>query len=247
MEKGVQRLNVFKAGAESTFAVAQSTFRKLLESPKTKPTAVLLYAYLLSKANGPLFRVHIGELQYETGLSRPTYIHARDTLVKLNLISCKETARQGVWLFEVLGEKGCKLPTYEDYIKFDEVSAADIEAYYSDRLGVSSAPNTDATGNLKFVCPFHSSFSLRALTLHVTLSPGDGLHGRWICGSKRCKRRGGLIEFEQAMAAKNGLGLTKREAAQKVRSFFVMRIEDERMHPFMNAPRHDPNRPIVTP
>src|SRR5579871_6551750 len=167
--------NIFKAGEEPTFAVSVPVFQKLLSSGETQASTVLLYTYLLSKAKGPLLRVHTGELLAETGLSRQTYINARDQLRKLNLITCEETAKQGVWQYELLGSEGGKLPTFADYIKFADLSASDLEAYYANRLGVTSAPDVDPNGNLKFHCPFHFSTKLRLRSLQVTINPGDGL------------------------------------------------------------------------
>lgn len=195
-----------------------------------KVSTVLVYCYILSRATAPTVRIYIGDALADTGLSRPVFIEARETLIAAKLVSAEETSKQGVWQYEILSESGGKLPTYEDFVVFRDQPDEVIKAYYCDRLGVRRAPEVLGDGNIRFACPFHIERDGKH-SLTVKLKRGDGLHGRFICGKNRCERRGGLIEFEQAWASKKDRHLTKSQASQAVRSFIVSRFQnvEERM------------------
>jgi hypothetical protein len=218
--------NIFRPSDVDTFAVPVAVFNRLLNNPDVKISAAVVYAYILSVAASPTVRIYTGDALNDTGLSRPVFIEARETLIAAKLINAVETTKQGVWQYELLSENGGKLPTYEDFIVFRDLAPEHIEAYYSDRLGVSSAPEKLQDESLRFVCPFHTEQDGKN-RLTVTIDRGEGLHGRFICGKNRCGRHGGLIEFEQAMAKRRGNELTKSQAAQFVRSFMVTRLRPE--------------------
>jgi len=233
-----KKTNIFAAGNISTAALPLPMFDRLLATDGVKPSTVLLYVYLVRRATGPTFRLHMGTILAETGFSRPTYREAREQLRTLNLIRCWELpGTQGWWEFELLTNHGTTLPTYEDYVHFSDLPADEIEAYYADRLGVSEASGQDADGSLLFDCPFgHTG---KKPTLKVTIDGGDH-HGRFICNNRRCGRHGGMIGFEQMIARQAGRDLSNTQAGQAVRGFFVGRRRpvDERLS---DGPTH----PIV--
>jgi hypothetical protein len=223
-----KHLNIFRAGAESTFAISLPILRKLLLNPETRTSTVALYVYLVSKADGPQFRVHVGTILADTGLSRQTYLTSRDELRTQDFIRFAETQKQGVWNFELLSDTGGKLATFEDYIRFSELPNETIEAYYAHRLQAKSIGQQD--GSFLFPCPFHSQARSKP-TLRVTADGGEH-HGRFICNAKRCGRHGGLVALEQAMAERQGQSISKTEAAQAVRSFAVSRQRGDHLpHP----------------
>lgn len=217
--------NIFKAGGEATFAVPQSAFDRLLLSEGVQHSAVVLYAYLLRHASGPVSRLHVGQIQEMTGMSRQTYLTARNQLRdEMRLIACRETARRGFWEFEFLND-GRKLATYGSYVKFSDLTPTQIEAFYANRLDISRAPGQDASGDLHFVCPFHVSMKAKP-TMRVTASGGDH-QGRFICGNRRCGKRGGLLDFEQRLAAINGMTMSRQEAIARVTAFFTEEADRE--------------------
>ena len=221
--------NIFRPSEVDSFAVPHGVFNRLLTDPEVKVTTVIVYAYLLSKASSPTVRIYIGDALNDTGLSRPVFIEARVALVAMNLVKAEETSKQGVWNFEILSERGGKLPTYEDFVVFRDQPVEIITAYYCDRLGVRHPPEVLHNGNLRFACPFHVERAGKH-SLTVTLDRNNGLHGRFICGKDRCGRRGGMIEFEQAHAVKQDRHLTKSQASQAVRSFIVSKTMHQNDH-----------------
>lgn len=225
-----KKRNIFGASGDNTFAVSVPILEKILSQPRNKDIITLLYVYLVSKADGPTARVHIGDIMEHTGMSRPTVVKARNSLRDdLKLIRFKETAKKGVWQYELLNISGGKLPTYEDYVKFDELPVDVIEAYYCSRLGVQNAPGQDESGNLLFHCPFKFHSKSRP-TLQVTIDVGHQFHGRFICGHPRCEgQHGGMIKFEQVMAEKHGRMISAAQAAQAVRSFAVGRMNGDHL------------------
>jgi hypothetical protein len=229
--------NIFKADGGITGSFSVPIILKLQTSPDSKLSTLALYMGLLTRATGPLFRVPTGELLEQTGLSRPVLIAARNQLSNpkgLNLIRCAETTKQGVWEYELLNEKGGKLATFADFVVFRDQPAEFIKAYYCDRLGVTDCLE-DSEGNLLFVCPFHSSTKDKP-TLKVTIAHGEDFHGRFICGNRRrCRKNGGLIAFESAMAEKRGEVLTQTQAAQLVRTFIVGMMQVDEEHPAIAA------------
>lgn len=205
-----------------TFDVPVEIFDTLLASPKAGANAVLVYLYILRRAmsDGPLVRFHTGEALNDIGISRPVFYESRDALVAVKLIRAKETEKQGVWQYEIRDGNGRKLPTFDDYVVFADLTAAQLETYYADRLRVARAPGQDASGNPLFTCPFHSSTRNRP-SLRITVDGGKH-HGRYICGeSRRCGKRGGLVDFEIAMASQQGRSISRREAANAVRAFMM--------------------------
>jgi len=228
--------NVFGADGGVTGGFSVFILQRLLA--RSKSTTQTLYMCLLTRATGPTFLAHTGELLEETGLSRQTFLNARDELLNpkgLNLIRCTETTKQGVWRYELLNERGGKLATYGEWVVFNELPTESIKAYYCYRLDVATC-DEDTQGNLRFNCPFHSMTKSKP-TLQVTIAPGDGLHGRFICGDgKRCGRRGGLIDFELAMAAKSGEQLTDKQAGHQVRVFMASMVNADLPNPALQVP-----------
>lgn len=228
--------NIFRPSEVDTFAVPTAVFNRLLADHDMKISAVILYAYILSKAESPTVRIYTGDALNDTGLSRPVFAEARETLVTSKLIMAEETSKQGVWQYEIRSEKGGKLATYEDFVVFRDLPCKYIEAFYANRLGVKKAPGKQSDDRLLFHCPFHTSAASKP-TLTVTVDNGQ-YHGRYICGKKHCGKRGGLIEFEQAMSEKSGEHLTKTQASHSVRSFMVDRLRpDEAEHPAIKEMR----------
>jgi hypothetical protein len=219
--------SIFAPSELDTFNVPIDIFDNLLASSDAGANSVLVYLYILRRAlsDGPVVRFHTGEALADIGISRPVFYDSRDALIAAKLVRAKETSKQGVWEYEVRDPKGKKLPTYEDHVVFAELTAAELESYYSDRLGVKHAPAQDTGGNPLFVCPFHADTRSKP-TLRVTVD-GDAHHGRFICGSRRCGKRGGLIDFEVEMARKQRRELTKSQAARAVRAFMVSNRSDE--------------------
>lgn len=219
--------NIFRPSDVATFAVPVNVFYRLLADPDVKVSTTLLYAYILSKAVSPTVRIYTGDALNDTGLSRPVFIEARNALIAARLIKAVESMKQGVWQYEILSEHGGKLPTYEDFIVFRDLAPELIEAYYSDRLGVSKAAGKKSDGDLLFHCPFHTETGGNPKARLTVTVDGGQYHGRFICGKSRCARRGGMIEFEQAMAKRHGNELAKSQASQLVRSFMVTRLRPE--------------------
>jgi hypothetical protein len=226
--------NIFRAGGDDTFAISVPILEKILSQPKHKDISTLLYVYLLSRADGPTFRVHIADIIEHTGMSRPTVMKARNALRDdLKMIQfTTEAGSKGYSLYELLNVNGGKLATFEDYVKFNELRADVIEAYYASRLNVTKAPGQDASGNLLFGCPFKLHTKSKP-TLQVTINVGHQFHGRFVCGHPRCVgQHGGMVDFEQAMAEKRGRMISTSQAAQAVRSFVVGRMNGDHLpHP----------------
>jgi len=217
----IRSQNVFKAGGDPTFAVPQSIFDRLLTSPEVEHSTVIIYLFLLRRAPGPLYRLHVGDILESTGVSRGTYLKARDQLQdELRLFRFKDTRRKGVWEIELLGEDGCLLPTFDgQYLRFSETTPAEIEAYYCDRLQVPGAGGRHASDDLFFDCPFHVQMK-RKPAMKVTI--GGEFHGRYFCTSRRCAKNGGLIEFEQLIAERTKQpALSRSDAARAVRNFII--------------------------
>ena len=213
--------SIFTPTELTTFAVPTEIFDKLLLSD-TGASAVLVYLYILRRAEsgGPIVRIHTGDALNDIGISRPVFYEARNALAKAKLIRARETDKQGVWHYEIRDGNGRKLPTFDDYVVFADLTSAQLEAYYADRLGINRAPGQDTSGNPLFACPFHSSHNNRP-TLRVTVDNAKH-HGRYICGdSRKCGKRGGLVDFEMAIASQKGRNISKREAASAVRAFML--------------------------
>ena len=91
--------NIYRAGGESSFALSAPVLSKLLASPSVNHSTIALYVYLVSKADGPTFRLHVGTILVDTGLSRQTYLNGRDELRRQHLLQCVETSKQGMCEF----------------------------------------------------------------------------------------------------------------------------------------------------
>jgi hypothetical protein len=65
--------------------------------------------YLVSRASGPVARIHIDQIVQETGMSRPTIREARNELV-LHLGASNGERKKGIWEFELLAwtVEGCQ-------------------------------------------------------------------------------------------------------------------------------------------
>lgn len=228
-----KHLNVFSAGGLETFAVSQTILNRLLTLPDKKPTTLNLYLYLLSRANGPVVRLHTPTLLEEVGISRDSWETARAALDNAKLVLAKQVPNtKGWWQYELFGPQGGKLPTWDGFVDFEALTSEQIEAYYGNRLGVPKAPANDWKGNLRFDCPFCSARPGK-LTLTVGLEKGKN-HSLFICGNRHCRRKGGLIKFEQLLAQKQGKAVTKTEAARAVGNFMQSRDvhqDGDHIHP----------------
>jgi hypothetical protein len=212
--------NIFSASETPTFATPVALFDKLLILPDVQPSAILLYVYLVRSAETPTFRMHTGTILAATGLSRHTFIAARRYLMQKDFIRCEETELQGWWHFEILGEGGSVLPTYDGYLSFAETTAEEIEYFYCTHLGLTKAPARESNGDFLFGCPFHLHSETK---LPLRVQVGEKYHGHFICSdSRRCGRRGGFIEFRQAWALKQaGKQVTRDEAARAARTLIL--------------------------
>jgi len=223
--------NLYRSTDEDTVSLSIPAVIKLLTSDDMSPTAVVLYVHLLIAAaryGAPVFRLHTMDILAQTGLSRPTFLKARAALQgEYRLIHATETKKQGMWLFELLNVNGDSIPTPDLHVNFATLPAADVVAFYADRLGVSEAPDTTADGFPVFDCPFHvAATPKKQRTLRVT-TDGEEHHGRFICNGKKCRRKGGLIDFEMGLAAEQKQPINRREASQRVRAFFIGRRQNE--------------------
>ena len=77
--------NIFRPSDLDTFALPLSVFNRLLADPGMKVSTVLVYCYILSRATAPTVRIYIGDALADTGLSRPVFIEARETLIAAEL------------------------------------------------------------------------------------------------------------------------------------------------------------------
>jgi len=219
-----KKTDIFGAGNISTAALPLPMFDRLLETDGVHCSTILLYVYLVRRATGPTFRLHTGNILADTGLSRQTFLTAREALRSAGLLLYRETRKQGMWTYELLGTDGGALPMHSDRVRFADLSPEDIEAFFANRLGVSGVPARTPDGHPVFDCPFHVSKSERQQrTLRVTTDAGSENNGRYICNHRKCKRTGGLIQFEMEMAAKQGNPRDFAQSTRAVNRFFMSR------------------------
>ncbi len=222
-------INIFRAGEYSTFAIARETFNKLLYAPKIKPSTVVLYLYLLREAKHPLLRLHTPTITEQTGLDRKTVRRAVQDLIdlKLLLIDPNEESAKGFVLYELLNETGGKIPLSENWVEFKELTDQQVEAFYADRLGVLKAPGyKEGRDVLLFKCPF-CAHSPNKHPFQVTLNKGGDYHGHFLCGSKNCGKKGGMIHFQVLLEGKRGNMMSGPQAGRLVRAFLTSQIKGE--------------------
>jgi hypothetical protein len=208
--------NIYQPGGVDTIAISVAVLEKLY-AKEVSESGIKLFLLLVKNAEMPTVFSHSSELMKSLKMSRPTLRHAREELVAKGFIKCRETWRQGMWEFELLGANGGKLPVSDMWVVFRDQTPEAIERFYSDRLNVPKAPATDETGALLFECPFHLDTKQ---SLQVTI--GGDYHGMWYCAdNRRCGKHGGLIQLEQMLfKQRHRRKLHQRDAAQSVRSFF---------------------------
>jgi hypothetical protein len=212
------RTNVYRASGLDTVAISLGVIDRLY-SKGASAKAIKLFLFLMKRAESSTFYIHTSELVSGTNMSRPTLQEAREELVSIGILRCRETWRQGMWEWELLGDNGGKLAVPDTWVVFKEQPSEAIEAFYADRLGVSKAAAKNAGGALLFECPFHEHPEGK-YPLQVTI---DGeFHGMFFCSdSRRCGKHGGLIKFEQMLFKKrHRRRLTDRIAGDRVRAFF---------------------------
>ena len=211
--------NVYWQGEYKTFAASHEIITKLRANKAGRMTQ-LLYFYIVEKAKGPTVRITTSKLMVDLPMDAKTFRAARRELTDHKVIRVKETSN-GIWEYELLSPEGRSLPTANGFIRYEELSAKEITAFYEDRFAYAALPK-DGKDNIAFRCPYchHKKAHFR-----VHVEQGDGLNGLFICGNDKCGQKGGMVEIEQHIEKRRtGKTLDYDVAAQRVRSFFLERI-----------------------
>ncbi|MFZ0633874.1 MAG: hypothetical protein WAM56_21470 [Acidobacteriaceae bacterium] len=212
--------NVFRYTALSYYQMPEAVMESGVLA-ELSLSALRLYLYLLyraQKTSSSIVKLTAGDAM-KAGLSLRSVLPAREELIGCKLIAATQ-GRRG-FTYELLDPvSGQSLEAIEDLSKVDpEV----VGEYFMDHLA-GYDPQEKGQG-LQAYCPFHMRTSERVHTLHVTFDRG----GAFKCNrdwhlSKEGKdinpscKSGGIIDFEMAMAERNGSPLSKNQAWGQVRS-----------------------------
>jgi hypothetical protein len=141
----------------------------------------------------------------KAGLSINAVKTGRDDLVAAGLISAERTSDG--YSYEILDPAtGERLERIEDLTK---VSPDIVGLYFIEHLG--DREHIQIIDGLRCNCPFHEE-KVRDRHLSVTFTDGGAFH----CHT--CKAEGGIIDFEIAMAARDGETITRNRAYARVRA-----------------------------
>jgi hypothetical protein len=217
-------MNIFLNTAVYYFQVPQF----VMESPiwrELKPVSQSLYIYLLFVAQrntSPFVTLTAGELRDNVGLSARSVSTARKELNDKNLVRNRDKHKDGFEYEIVDPSTGRMLGKIQD---FNQLSPELLEAYFMHHLSAYSPQRTD--DGMRFTCPFHAGAEGKSdQMLSAKLSDG----GPWSCGGfKGCKKKGKLVAFEIAMAAKDGKTITATEAHHRVQMILV-RAANQKAH-----------------
>lgn len=182
-------------------------------------SALRLYLYLLyraQKTSNTMVKLTASDAM-KVGLSLRSVQSAREELIECKLIAATQ-GRRG-YTYELLDPvSGRTLEIIEDLSK---VAPEVVGEYFMEHLAGHDPQETGQ--GLHAWCPFHPKTSERAHPLHVTFDRG----GAFKCNrdwhlpkedkdiNPSCKR-GGIVDFEIAMAEKSGLTLSKNQAYGRV-------------------------------
>lgn len=189
-----------------------------------KPASQSLYIYLLFRAqhdSTPFVTLTAKQLKDGAGLSAVSVSVARKELTDKRLVWPTDKQKEGCQ-YEILDPAtGLPIGKVQD---FNALSPELLEAYFMHHLHGHSPKRTEE--GMRFVCPFHDGNGKSDQALAVKLSDG----GPWSCGGwKGCKKRGKLVAFEMAMAAKHGKTITQTEAHHQIQQILVQAAGQKRL------------------
>jgi hypothetical protein len=198
--------NVFRFSSVSYFQVPESliqtgTWALLKESAKD------LYLLLLHEAqrtSSIIVRLKAADAA-KVGLVPNSVKAGRDDLIANGLIAA--TKGNGGFLYELLNPATQQSLAYiEDLTKVDPEVVGD---YFAEALAAYDPQELHQS--LQAHCPFHDSLKGRQHPLHVTFTNG----GAFTCHD--CNTAGGIVDFEIALAARNGESLDRNRGYGRVR------------------------------
>ena len=177
------------------------------------PSARDLYALLLYKAqrtSRTVVNVTATDAA-KVGLSPRSVQAARACLIDHRLIAA--TRNSAGYLYELLNPASGE--TLERIEEITQVDPELIAEYFLERLAAYDAEESHLAHSFKSRCPFHSTLKERDKPLHIVCTDG----GMFKCHGRGCDQSagGGIVDFEIALAKKNGETLDKDRAYGRVR------------------------------
>jgi hypothetical protein len=198
--------NVFRYTPTTYFqtpevVIESGVWARLIPSARSLYTLIL---YLAQRNSRPVVSVTASDAA-KVGLSVNSVKAARECLVRHKLIAATRTSDG--YSYEILdASTGNGLEPIEDLSKVDEVV---VREYFLHKL--SGYDPDELHHGLRLRCPFHPSTKQRQKPFHVTFLDGGGFK----CHD--CDHKGGIIDFEIAMASKGGEHLSRNKAFGQVR------------------------------
>ncbi len=199
--------NIFQFTSNTYFQIPEAA----IESGKwamLKSSAKDLYTLLLYMAqkNSSVFVTLTATDAAKVGLSVNAVKDGRDDLHVAQLISPDRTSEG--YSYELLDPvTGESLERIEDLTK---VSAEIVGLYFMEYL--ASHNHVETVDGLKCACVFHTESKDRGKNLSVIFTDGGAFH----CHG--CDAKGGILDFETMMAAKDGETINRDRAYSRVRA-----------------------------
>ena len=152
----------------------------------------------------------------KVGLSVNAVNDGRDNLVRAKLIAAERTSEG--YSYEILDPViGASLERIEDLTK---VTPEVVGTYFIEYLAHRN--HVETVDGLSCACPFHDEKKDRDKNLSVTFSDG----GAFYCHG--CEMKGGILDFEIAMSAKDGEKLNRDRAYSRVRAIHLRNMRKQR-------------------
>lgn len=199
--------NIFQFTTATYFQIPES----VIESGKwarLTPSAKDLYTLLLYYAQKHTVTTIMLTAKDMTlvGMGRNSLTGAVASLEAAQLVIAERGSRG--YTFELRDPvTGEALEKIEDIAK---VSPEIVEQYWLDHLGDRS--HTEYADGLAVNCIFHDEKKDRDRNLSITFSNGGAYH------CHRCGGKGGILDFEIALAAKDGEKISRNQAYSRVRA-----------------------------
>lgn len=200
--------NVFQFTTATYFQIPES----VIESGKwarLTPSAKDLYTLLLyyAQKNTVTTIMLTAKDMLLVGMGRNSLSDAIDSLQDDEKLIIAERGSRG-YTFELRDPvTGEELERIEDITK---VSPEIVAMYWLDHLGNRS--HAEFAGGLSVRCIFHEEKKDRDRNLSVTFSDGGAFH------CHRCGEKGGILDFEIAVAAKDEEKINRNQAYSRVRT-----------------------------
>ena len=199
--------NVFQFTTATYFQIPES----VIESGKwarLTPSAKDLYTLLLyyAQRNTATIMMLTAKDMLLAGIGKNALSKAVDSLHTEKLVLAERGSRG--YTFELRDPvTGLELEKIEDIKK---VSPEIVAMYWQDHLG--NRNHTEYVGGLTVNCIFHAEKKDRDKNLSITFHDG----GAFNCHN--CGQHGGILDFEVAMAARDGEKINKNQAYSRVRA-----------------------------